>query len=1786
MKTNNQKIITNSSDMLGHPSGEHKEEDLKKKAVKTFSSKLTVKISKLIYDALMYAAKNISINIELQELSSIFKSDHILTLKEALKLFNHIMKQLNKRQLSNLNKAFQKYSNNPNSSFDEYVKEIHEKYKLYKEYCDKHEIKTNNMIEPPKKEIKPILKYPKNFDAELITKEPIFSIEEDMIVESPKKKKVKFRLNNNIKRELEETKGNRKEEYEIIAEKKEIPKIIESCKQNKEEIIKTYIDDHPKLQEELKERFEEEQKKEMITLRKPKRKLKDMEIQYEDDIKIQNKKDEGLVICFSKDMGSNLTTNTTNTNTKQDGDIIMKESIIQEDDFNPFLLDSSEEEKQLIQEILNEEDNPNDYYYEKDNPVSSCNTNIDENKINNDYKTYNGINTIFDYNRSIPKLSIEDIEYQKRITPEDYNKPPKYLKHENRRKYKQAQGLSKHMKYKRVDMSLIGAGGMGMNTNTNTIPNLWEIPPSPTSPYTPLIPLSPPPPDIPNLWEVPPTPSVPLTPLIPLEPKPIQSKKSKKVRRDIYGSHYNDERNVSMPMVPASNRSIIDVLNNTSFDLSRANETDVKDQEEEPMVGDYEEHTNKRMVKGKDQRRGEYIEFDEEGAAVIQERKPVGRPKLAKGEHKYEKKYNKRGRPSKEQILKEIEEFKKPEPEPEKIARQRKQKVKGFKRQVTKKDIAAVRIGQIEFKRRRKEVRKGIIRGFYSRRDLPAAAEILERGRNLDMPLSDQLIKVLKRTTHITSRKKIQHTNFVFHYDRRRMVENLDLSNEDNLRAQTNYLEEFIQRAMNLPVPIRHWRMIVHYDSPGGNNNKVSTVYGEDYEDVFDELLRLIRELFEHYNGEENVYIHQFEVEVIENMQALIGGSSYKEVKEKIQKIKESWCIINPSSKWNCLWTSVYIANRYSSNPNLLTNIKLQNEKGSKLKKLLGTRNWRGGTEEDIQKCCNYIKKNIEIYDDFLVRISTFKPEGIEETEDRIRLLIQNCHYHVMLEKEDPMVKEYYKEIKRKIKHGREIDRIKPLETIKDPQRIVVYDLESWRNPIEEIKILPHNEIKIQTEIHQEAYAVGWCFEVKDIEEEVLLEQEGYTIRSYEFMGKTKAMAYKRLLGDLCLDQALREWLSLSVFHHAVFYAHNGGKFDIRLIMGQSDLLYKEEYVIVDDKTIELNGRIINMDIENITIDYEKPIYNKNGKKIRTNKEQHRISLRDSLPLFGPGNSLAKLCTELNVPHKKLEQLVNVHDLMFKDTWRENWIKYEMDKYLENDCLGLLEVLLQFNETVMNESGISITAVNTGASLSKKFFLKNYYKPWLTGLEGSKFNTKKTIHTLSFDMDSFIRQGYAGGRCESFISKEMIQDLYYYDFTSLYPDVARNPLPTGPPKYINIPRMVQHLWKNHIIERNESKIKNESCFWKVKVRSPLAMAGRPLDPKYRKPLFGLKEENMYVFRWFDEWTELVIFEPEILLAIDEQLDYEFEPIEVIRFHQYPIMKECMENLFEKKALATRNKQTALAQTWKIIINSLYGVWGLKIKDREGVEISRPEKSNWAMDLVSNKLMDIEKIGKYVVTRRKKDLPVKECNVAIAAAICSYARIKLYKLFVDIQNAQEEIIYCDTDSVVTTCCIEENPMLKDKWMGSSLGKDLGTLKNEIVECIEKYNKKNPTSPLPARLSFQQAIIISPKLYYISAYEDKIVKKAHKGYKETEEDKVTYERMKKLIDKNIPPEDRYMKQNTIQWLGGNKDIVRNNIGVRLIERTKYTKQTINKGLYNEETGEILPFTKPKSSYDMDE
>ena len=553
-------------------------------------------------------------------------------------------------------------------------------------------------------------------------------------------------------------------------------------------------------------------------------------------------------------------------------------------------------------------------------------------------------------------------------------------------------------------------------------------------------------------------------------------------------------------------------------------------------------------------------------------------------------------------------------------------------------------------------------------------------------------------------------------------------------------------------------------------------------------------------------------------------------------------------------------------------------------------------------------------------------------------------------------------------------------------------------------------------------------------------------------------IATKSFGGKNCIKDWM-EWLyaNKKEFSGYTLYAHNAGKFDLLLILGEYLLENDELWKIDTESLIVLNGAYLNL-----------ILFTEEGDDTFT------LALKDSFRLLPAG--LDKLCKEFDVPHKKLTGAVDFNEVNVNNCFGgkidaspnklfgSDKFRLELGNrvYCDWDTIGLLEVMNKFKTEVYENMGcINITDCLTGASLSKKNFFLSYYD-----------SKEKPIYSMNEEFDTFCRNGYFGGRNEAFYIGEYMKKLYYNDFTSLYPDVGRKRLPYGKP----------YKWNEKDIDRWNDRLR--------KGKKPFPIIGIiKVRAKTKRfdilPLHGYRREGKLLFPHLVNPTEIYLWYNEFLYGYD--LDaYEYELLEAVSFGRMTfgipkseketywdngILSDFFNDAFDKKGKAKSDGKLALAQCYKIVANSGYGFWGLNARGdnnegRDGMEILKCDDDSFWNLMDKGYVSNMDRVGKYTLVRTSKPMPVKDYNVAIAAAICSEARIKLHKYMMAIRKFGGNLLYCDTDSCICDIDITKYPEIMKEFCWDGNGDDLGSMKNEAVEKLEKYftkkvMKENPT-----------------------------------------------------------------------------------------------------------------------------
>jgi hypothetical protein len=875
----------------------------------------------------------------------------------------------------------------------------------------------------------------------------------------------------------------------------------------------------------------------------------------------------------------------------------------------------------------------------------------------------------------------------------------------------------------------------------------------------------------------------------------------------------------------------------------------------------------------------------------------------------------------------------------------------------------------------------------------------------------------------------------------------------------------------------------------GQGNNWISVPFSDNLESSINDIVKKLTDIPNKYNAGFQISdlatiidINSVVVGVILPNENLAGVSKNFE----ILGTKE-YRVINPKSITNCLYHAWTLCEEPQNLTQYVNNNHSLEQKARKLKQRLNPTLKGLSDMGTVQELCNYKKRSAIIYDSVFGVKATIQPKDDKKLPP-IKLQFVNNHMRACIPWSS-FTDEEIKSQEVKIDSKKRAESHKIIKHFTDKEyddRIMVWDIEASRDEDGNFK----------------AYAVGVAWEEKGEQKIKIWFGLDCLIRFLDFLNE-----------------------NFEKFDGWTLYAHNGGKFDIPVLLREGLLLY-EHFTIDVSKIVELNKSFIGFGLK---------------------KGDLKINMKDSLRLLP--QKLADLTKDFKVPHQKLTETIKHEDITLLNYNSEAYYD-KLHSYLTNDCLGLLEVLHKFSKSVYASTGINIQECYTGASLSKKNYFKNYYN-----------HSDTPIYTLADNIDEYIRKGYGGGRCEAFrINTKIEGKIYYLDFTSLYPATGCLRLPYGKPVAI------KEIKPDTIL--SASMIGNQIGFYNVMVRT--------IDFS-KKPLHGMKDETgRYIFPQFKNWTQLdAVFSQEIRLGLIKGI-YEYKFLDGYSFDAKPILKQFFTDAFNKKADAKKNGDDAMALCYKIIANSGYGFWGLRTEGRDGIKVFHDDEGGVIPLIQSNKLLDVATYGKYTFARAFDDIGVKDFNVAIASAITSYARIQLWSAINDIESKGGEVYYCDTDSIITNLNISAYPDIMAKYMWDGTGEALGALKNECEEKVKKHFKKDK-SKIQSQLEadggfnlFDELIIGGCKFYSCkkTCYDGTTIEiNKLKGYKQIDNeedgelDELSFQIFENLISGKLP----LIKQTQNQFICPKSNYVseEKKFGISIKPVVKEFNITYNKG-----------------------
>ncbi len=235
-----------------------------------------------------------------------------------------------------------------------------------------------------------------------------------------------------------------------------------------------------------------------------------------------------------------------------------------------------------------------------------------------------------------------------------------------------------------------------------------------------------------------------------------------------------------------------------------------------------------------------------------------------------------------------------------------------------------------------------------------------------------------------------------------------------------------------------------------------------------------------------------------------------------------------------------------------------------------------------------------------------------------------------------------------------------------------------------------------------------------------------------------------------------------------LLWAHNGGKFDFRLI-----LKHVNSKTLIKHKKSYVKGSVIN----SMTLTYKKKDINFRDSLLLLNNNLRNLSKDFEVEIvkgYFPHDWITKERLEYVGTKPEMTFFSNILIKEYMDILEPYNLKEECIKYLKGDCVSLYQILNKFQNDIFKLTKIDPLASNTIASLSNKVW-RFLDKKNLVNLRSVPIGSK--LHNL-------IRKAYYGGICE--IYTPHIKEGIKYDVNSLYPNIMNTTkFPVGNPIFSN-----------------------------------------------------------------------------------------------------------------------------------------------------------------------------------------------------------------------------------------------------------------------------------------------------------------------------------------------------------------------------------------------------------------
>lgn len=538
--------------------------------------------------------------------------------------------------------------------------------------------------------------------------------------------------------------------------------------------------------------------------------------------------------------------------------------------------------------------------------------------------------------------------------------------------------------------------------------------------------------------------------------------------------------------------------------------------------------------------------------------------------------------------------------------------------------------------------------------------------------------------------------------------------------------------------------------------------------------------------------------------------------------------------------------------------------------------------------------------------------------------------------------------------------------------------------------------------------------------------------------------------------------------------------------------------------------------------------------------DKYTVKFIDSMNFF---NMSLEILTKSNKLYKKQADydICNINETNLNEKW-DDIIKYNM-----LDVFSLMESMNEFKKNVLLKYNIDVfNNCITSSGLARKIYFNNFYNG--------------DIEKLSYKLNNKISKTYFGGRNEAFIIGKIKEDVIKIDINSSYPFQMLKKIPTI------------YLKKYKNIKYD----KNLFGFMKVMIKT---------KDFSKVPHIPIIMNNKLCFPHIQEYKKILLFTEDLKYVLENEL-YEIEDNNIITFHEFTaetIFKNYIEDVYKSRMLSKKNYDEAGTILYKLLMNGLYGGFGIKSNAAYNKFCNKKEFLHALFTGTLTYFKQFDEDNFYVEYEKISHFSFS--NMAVASAITSYARIYLHKTIQKIKDSGYNVYYCDTDSIITNMSEEE---LKKNFNIGSVNLGDWKIENKIKKDegdiyglkMYSYKDKKTKEEFEIKQNFELIKTIEDDniKYSLIKKEDEILKikqndyelhiKGMKGIKHFDDEEIL-----KCMNEMKSGEINRSKDQNMTFKCNVKDILKNK-GVITYKTEKKIKKIYNKGDVLE-NGEVKPF-----------